>query len=315
MPGANVVADGPKHQAPNYPVVWIRLVLLHAFLDLLDGLGEFSLLEEGESPMTVAVVGVWVIHLGLPAHLDGLRVKLVHVEYESQIVVSVNVVLIDFSALLQVVYSLVVLFQLEIREAQVVVELRIIRADLLGPEERLNCVFVVAHLVQAYSQVEEALVRAALRVLQVLRCELVQLGPVSDPQKLEALAFEVPLGLLLLVVLFLRAGGVASSRARARPPEDVLGLGASSLLARSFVLLRTSFIVGPLPLALEDVLFLGVEATPANNGIAIILHVAQRGRAEPEFLAKLVMQSLVDRVLALVDRVIVAEQKVETRRV
>jgi len=155
--------------------------------------------------MAVAVVRVWVIHFGLPAHLDGFRVKLVHVEYESQIVVCVHVVFIDFGALLQVVHRLVVLLQLEVGQPQVVVQLRVLRLDLLRPLERLDCVLEVAHLVQAYSQVEKALERAPLRVLQVLRGELVQLRPVAHPQQFEALAFEVPLRLRVLVGLILGA--------------------------------------------------------------------------------------------------------------
>lgn len=68
-----------------------------------------------------------------------------------------DVAFIQLHTFLQVVYCLVVLFQLEISQAQVVMELGIIRSNLFCSLEGLDGVLELPHLVERHSQVEEAL--------------------------------------------------------------------------------------------------------------------------------------------------------------
>lgn len=79
MLGSSVIANGPEDQAPNYPIVRFFRVLVDGFLDFLHGFGHLPLFEQGESPMSIAIMVIRVVLLGKAAHSDGLVVVLVHV--------------------------------------------------------------------------------------------------------------------------------------------------------------------------------------------------------------------------------------------
>ncbi len=201
MLGTPVVPHCPHNESPYDPVVRIFGVLLYPLLDLLDRLGHLSLLEQCERPVSVTIMVLGVPHLGRSAHIDGLLVELVHVVYESKVVVGVWVQSVQVGALLQVVHGLVVLLVLEVGQTQVVLQLGVVGIDLLGLGEGADGSIELALLVETDALVEETLERLAGRDLQVLEGEVVERLPVFLGY--ETLTLLLKVSLLLLFPQFL----------------------------------------------------------------------------------------------------------------
>jgi hypothetical protein len=146
-----VVPMLPHNEPPYYPVVGVPAPsrrLLYPLLDFLDRLRHLPLLKQCECPVTVATcIGILspAVHLRLPAHIYGLRVELMQVEKECEVAVGVGVPgRVESDALSPMVDRLVVEFEFEVSEAQVVVELGVVVAEGLCLVEGLNCVLIVA---------------------------------------------------------------------------------------------------------------------------------------------------------------------------
>ena len=114
MFGALVVADCPHNETPDDPVVSILGVLLYTFLDLLDCLSHLAFLEKSKSPMTVTVVCLWVIQLCTTANVYCLLVELMHIVQKREVIVGILVLWIELGTLLEVLYCLVILLELEV---------------------------------------------------------------------------------------------------------------------------------------------------------------------------------------------------------
>ena len=97
-----------------------------ALPDLFDCLDDVALFVLCESPVTVGVVSSLIVLLGLLADLNCLSVEAMHVIEECDVVISVWMRLVNCNALFEVFKRLVVHLCLEIRQAKVVLELRIV---------------------------------------------------------------------------------------------------------------------------------------------------------------------------------------------
>ena len=131
MPCRLIEADCPHDESPDDPVLWVVRVQSHCFLDLRYRFGSLSFPEQSEGPLTVtAVLAIWEVHLGGHAHSHCLLEVLVHVVYESQVIVDVLVPWVDFQAYLHVFIGHLIVLLLEVSETQVILKLSILWVEL-----------------------------------------------------------------------------------------------------------------------------------------------------------------------------------------
>lgn len=73
--------------------------------------------------MTITVVTLWVVLLGKLTHSHSLLIILVHVVQESKVIIGKGMLWIEKSALLKVIYCLVILLYLKVGKAKAVLQL------------------------------------------------------------------------------------------------------------------------------------------------------------------------------------------------
>lgn len=147
---------------------------LNCLLDLRNSLVHTVFLEESEGPVSVArvvhelacllklslnkigavrciqtrrnVVNIGHSQLGLLTNINGVLPFLVHVEDESEVVVSVLMLAVVRSAQVEVAHRHVIVLVFEVCQTQIVVHLRVGGLQLITSLERLDTVLEQAHL-------------------------------------------------------------------------------------------------------------------------------------------------------------------------
>lgn len=163
-----VATNGAQDEAPDNPVISVERVMRYCLLDLLDGLGHLALFEQGESPVSQAVLrchAIRAMQLGRVANVYGLLVVLVHVVNKGQVVVGVRVLSIQLRADLEVLHGQTILLLLEVGQSQVVLQLPVVRFDLAGFLEGKACLVVEFHLVECDAEEEEGTARLAFELV------------------------------------------------------------------------------------------------------------------------------------------------------
>jgi uncharacterized membrane protein YfhO len=107
--------------SPDDPVVRAFRLFNDAFADLFDCVGHLALFKFSECPVAVSVVPAVVGLFGLLADYYRLRIELIYIVQEGQVVVGVWMFGVDTDAVFQMVHSPRLVLELEIRECKVVV--------------------------------------------------------------------------------------------------------------------------------------------------------------------------------------------------
>jgi hypothetical protein len=102
---------------------------LDTLSDLLDCLDNVSLFILRERPVSVSVVSSFVMLFGFLANLNCFPVEAMHIEQERDVVIRIRMCLVDCHAFSKVLKGLVVHLSLEVRQAEVVLELGIVCVD------------------------------------------------------------------------------------------------------------------------------------------------------------------------------------------
>jgi uncharacterized membrane protein YfhO len=118
---AIVLASSSEDMSPDDPVVRAFRLFNDAFADLFDCVGHLALFEFSECPVAVSVVPAVVGLFGLLADYYRLRIELIYIVQEGQVVVGVWMFGVDTDAVFQMVHSPRLVLELEIRECKVVV--------------------------------------------------------------------------------------------------------------------------------------------------------------------------------------------------
>lgn len=159
-----------EDETPDDPVVGVSRPirgLLYPFLYFLHSFSHLTALEQSEGPMTIAR-GVGILRQAmkfrLTADVNGLRIKLVEVEQESEIRIREGEPSrIESNAPSPVLYCRVVKLELEIAEPYIIVKLGVIFLHTLCLLEGFDRIFIVTLLVKGDSIVEKAFERLILR--------------------------------------------------------------------------------------------------------------------------------------------------------
>ena len=127
MTGRLIIANSSANEPPHDPVIGLLRIVEDSLLDFLNCLAHLAHFVKREGPVTEAeVVAVGVVRVGLGTHVDGFGVKLVHVVNESQIIEGKDVFIIEIAAKLEMLHGLVVASELEVCQAQIILNLSII---------------------------------------------------------------------------------------------------------------------------------------------------------------------------------------------
>ena len=105
----------------------------------------------------MSIVTLSVEFFGLTADIQSLWVDHVDVEQESQIIVCIRVLVVQYYALFEMLHGVLIVAYLKVSEAEVVVQLGIILVDALRLFEGCNCQHITALLVHGDTIVEESL--------------------------------------------------------------------------------------------------------------------------------------------------------------
>ena len=156
MSSTAIFAGRTQNEAPNDPTLAASRLLLHTLSDFLDCFDHIALFEFSEGPVHVSVVTLPIKFFGLTADIKCLWVDHVDVEQERQVIVCIRVFVVQDYALFEVLHRVLIVAYLEVREAEVVVQLGIILVDALRLFKGCNREHITALLVHGDTIVEES---------------------------------------------------------------------------------------------------------------------------------------------------------------
>ena len=163
MPRALVVAMVAKYDSPHDPVLSVPRLDFNTFLDFLDGFCNLTLLEQGKSPLAMAVVTILSrVRFGLSTYGKGLWIKLMQVEHKGKIIVDIGMTCVKTHTSPPVVHTGVVSLKFEICEAEIVLQLGILWIEAFCFLKGAHRILKVTELVKSNSQVEKALLQRLL---------------------------------------------------------------------------------------------------------------------------------------------------------
>lgn len=199
--GRLVVSDSAHDESPYKPVVGLIRFGKNRLLDLLNCLAHLTLLVEGKGPVAEAeMVAVWIVLARHRAGVYRLRVELMHVVDECEVVVCREVVRIEVGAELEMLDCGVVSCNLEVCEAEVVLELSVVGLELAGLLEGFEGLCVVVHLVESHTQIEEPFRRLAIHPLQLLNRRDFELVPLLVLYELDGPLFKLTFDTRVMVL-------------------------------------------------------------------------------------------------------------------